>query len=221
MSFRHPSVLMDRWMGRNNYKWDPAIKCLIFLQLGAEKLSTLMKECSLTTERLFPEDFSMVKRTLRTLKGLVTLCSVFSFRLRAMVPKVQRAHPPVLRFTVQAWPQPGIRLRGGAGSGCMSPRVAASWALSSWRGPQVPAAHLCFAGERTRLAVSSPFFSTGMMGRNAEEESLFLHLMWRQVCSGATGCVKSFAQMLTKSSSNPLSTCVMAVGPGVGGLSGH
>lgn len=195
-------------MGRNNYKRDPAIKCLIFLQLGAEKLSTLMKECSLTTEKLFPEDFSMVKRTLRTLKGLATLCSVFSFRLHAMVPKVQRARPPVLRFTVQVWPQPGIHLRGGAGSGCMSPRVAASWALSPWRGSQVPAAHLCFAGERTRLTVSSPFFSTGMMGRNAEEERVsFLHLMWCQVCSGATGCVKSFVRCLQKAAPPPQHMC--------------
>lgn len=46
---------------------------------------------------------------------------------------------------------------------------------------------LCFANSRTRLAASSPFFSTGTMERNVGEEGL--SLMQHQKLCRADGCV--------------------------------
>lgn len=88
--------------------------------------------------------------------------------------------------------EPGVGLTGSGEPGRGSPTVAATWTLLSvlcavprgrTLGPSQPA-HLCFASDGARLALSSPFL-IGARGRDITEGSLSASSAASRVCSEA------------------------------------
>lgn len=116
--------------------------------------------------------------------------------------------------------EPGVGLTGGGELGRVSPTVAASWTLLSVLctvprerapGPFQPA-RLCFASDRTRLAVSSPFL-IGARERNITEKGVFLPLVQHPRC--VLRCIRVLEwlyQMLKKLL--PPQHTVLALSPG-------